>query len=202
MTSKIDVAPNIDAYFEEIVHDAVQARRLEATEAAERYLIAMLAEYARGEHPDPFTEPFTFQLRDALSAHGASRFQRLRVVGDGVLYALGFFGTKVTRHGADPEYVMSVGSTAYGEASAMLRGPSAAPNVLEELSVKFDRFVSVMTEIADGLLGGPFDDASVLRLYERWLDTGSERLARALGSMGLCPVRPGGSSPGSSGSAN
>jgi hypothetical protein len=199
MPSKIDVAPDIDAYFEEIVHDAVLARKLDATEGAERYLISMLGEYARGEHPDPFTEPFTFQLRDALSARGAARFQRLRVVGDGVLYALGFFGTMVTRRGADPEYVMSVGSTAYGEASAMLRGPSGVPDVLAELSIKFDSFVQVMTEVSDGLLRGGFDHASVLRVYERWLQTGSERLARTLGDMGLCPLR---SSGGSGGATN
>ena len=189
----IDVSPNIEAYFEEIVHDAMRARRVAATPAAEHYLSGLLVDYARGHEPRALDEPLTFQLRDALESSGAERFSRLQRLGDGVLYVVGFFSAWLRRRGADRDYVMSVGSSAYGHASAMLRMGAGqdGPNVLEELSDKFDRFVVVLGEIADGALASARDDASLLRAYERWQETGSSKLAESLVEMGLFPMRGG-----------
>ncbi len=187
----IDVSPNIEAYFEEIVHDAMRARRVAATPAAEHYLSGLLVDYAKGQKPKALDEPLTFQLRDALETRGAERFARLQRLGDGVLYVVGFFGAWLGRRGADRDYVMSVGSSAYGHASAMLRmgASQEGPNVLGELSDKFERFVIVLGEIADGALASSRDDTSLLRAYERWQQTGSSKLAESLVEMGLFPMR-------------
>jgi hypothetical protein len=191
----VDVSPNIDAYFEEIVHEAIVARQVEATRAAEHYLVGLLSDYARGHKPsDALDQPLTLQLHEALGRVGAERFQRLRELGDGVLYLVGFFGGSLTRRGADPEYVISVGSSAYGHASAMLRmgGSDASHDVLSEMSHKFHGFVAVLCEIADGALGRASSDEAIVELYERWQATGSARLSRALASLGVCPVRSSG----------
>lgn len=193
VTTRIDAAPDIDAYFEGIVHDAIAARQVQATPAAQHYLALLLSDYARGAQGTAgFEEPLTFMLRDALSATGTTRFHRLRRIGDGVLYLLGFFGGGVGR-GADRRYVIQVGSSAYHHASIMLRLGShqaRGHDVLGELSAKFARFVEVLTEAADGALAGARCDASsVLALYERWQATGSGQLADALADLGLCPVR-------------
>ncbi|MCA9623951.1 MAG: hypothetical protein KC731_33240 [Myxococcales bacterium] len=181
----------MEAYFETIVHDAIVARRVQATEAAEHYLAGLLVDYAKGQQPRTDDAPLTFQLRDALESSGAERFSRLQQLGDGVLYLMGFFGASLPQRGADPDYIMKVGSSAYGHASAMLRGheASSGPDVLAELSKKFDRFVGVLGEVADGALSVVRDDVSLLRLYERWQRTGSERLAQNLAGLGLCPMR-------------
>jgi hypothetical protein len=196
MSAKIDVSPNIDAYFEQIVHDAIQARRVEATEAAEQYLAGMLSDYARGGQPRAaLDKPLTFQLRDALEARGADRFKRLQAIGDSVLYLVGFFSQWLKRHGADRAYVITVGSSAYGHASAMLRmgGNESSHDVLLELSSKYDRFVTVMHEVADGALAGVSSNSGVLKMYERYLETGSASLMGTLVDAGLCPpTRPGG----------
>lgn len=193
---KIDVSPNIDAYFEQIVHDAVAARHIDATAAAEHYVAGILSDYARGGRPEAALErPVTFELRDALASEGAERFERLRSLGDAVLYILGFFGGCVTRRGADKGYLMSLGSSAYGHASSMLRlgGTARVVDVLDELSEGFEGFVLVMGEVADSVLSTPSDDSKVLQLYERWERSGSERLAEILGDIGIFPVKkPGG----------
>src|SRR5262245_19111737 len=95
-------------YFRSVVSDAIRCRQIEATEAAEGYLVALLCDYA---HPDPeaestLTEPLTFLLRDALDATGPERFRRLRILGDGVLYAVGFFGGHIELLGVDRSYVL------------------------------------------------------------------------------------------------
>ncbi len=185
----IDVSANIDAYFGEIVRDALRARAVGASDAAAHYIVGLLAEFA--QQKPKLDQPFTLQLRDALEERGATRFQRLRTLGDHVLYVLGFFGGAVKRRGADPEYVMSVGSSAYGHASAMMRmcGTAVGHDVLNELSEHYDRFVIVLTDVAEATGAATTDDASVLRLYERWQATGSERIAATLNELGLFPVR-------------
>ena len=191
---KIDVSPNINAYFEEVVQDAMRVRRLDATTAAEHYLVGLLADHARGDQVgSALDRPLTFQLNDALQEHGATRFQKLRVIGDTVLYVLGFFGSCLTRRGADRRYVLGVGASAYDHASAMLRlGGNDGHDVLRELSRKFQRFVEVLSEIAQGILAPVDHDARlVLSLYQSWQQEGSEQLARVLGAKGLCPVRSG-----------
>jgi len=196
MTSRsLDLSASVNEYFEEVVEQAIRAKRVSATQAAFHYLVELLSEFAC---PDrgvcaTFSRPLTFLLRDALSAQGAERFGRLRRIGDGVLYMMGFFDSSVTRRGADREYVMSVGASAYSHASRMLRVGGDAPggpDVLDELSSKYATFVEVLGEVADGSLASSavHTDTAALRLYERWRRTGSETLAAELADLGLCPV--------------
>jgi len=198
----IAITPNVSHYFQEVLSEAIRVRRVEATDAASSYLVGLLCEYA---HPNEdsgstFSQPLTFQLRDALEADGSVRFRRLRGLGDHVLYAIGFFRSHFEGRGADRGYVVNVGSTAYREAAGMMRmrskrrresdGLAAEPDVLSELAIKFDRFAQVLADVAEGTLAcGARDERSVVKLYERWLKTGSARLAEELGSRGLLPSR-------------
>src|SRR5262245_62673777 len=89
------------------------------------YLVALLTDFA---HPDPgrgdtFERPLAFLLHEALHTTGAERFQRLRALGDGVLYLTGFFGDHIEICGVDMAYVTNVGATAYRGAATMLRRP-------------------------------------------------------------------------------
>src|SRR5262245_65318177 len=91
------------------------------------YLVALLTDFA---HPDPgrgdtFERPLAFLLDEAWRTTGAQRFQRLRALGDGVLYITGFFGDHIETRGVDVGYVTSVGATAYRGVASMLRRPPA-----------------------------------------------------------------------------
>ncbi len=197
-SSTIAIAPNITSYFQEVIHDAIRARHVEATDAAASYLVSLLSGYA---HPDEdagqtFSRPLTFLLHDAMEASGQERFRRLRALGDHALYALGFFGGHIEQKGVDRGYVSSVGTTAYTNAAAMLRlrkSEKSPLDVLSELAAKFDRFAQVLADIAEGTLAcGARDERSVVKLYERWLKTGSSRLAGELGARGIVPTKASG----------
>ncbi len=189
----IAIAPNITEYFQEVISDAIRVRQVEATEAAASYLVGILCEYAHPteEAGNTFRRPLTFQLQDALEAMGTERFRRLRALGDHVLYAIGFFGGHIEQRGVDKGYGCSVGSSAYTHAAAMMRVKGrAAPDVLSELAAKFERFAAVLSDVAEGTLAcGARDERSIVRLYERWLKTGSSRLAEELGARGIVPTR-------------
>jgi hypothetical protein len=177
-------------YFQEVIQDAMRVRNIEATRAASTYLVSLLCDFA---HPDeeaesPFKKPLTFLLHDALEATGPERFRRLRTLGDGVLYGLGFFGSHIEMKGIDRGYVVDVGTSAYTQAAAMLRKkrePLGA-DVLAELSTKFERFVQVLADVSEGTLASAVSDGrSLVKLYERWLKTGSSRLAGELATRGF-----------------
>jgi hypothetical protein len=190
----ISISPSITEYFETVVEDALRSRNVKASTAASQYVVGVLCDFARTseETESPFSKPLTFQLRDALEAPFAERFRRLRALGDGVLYAVGFFGGHIEVRGMDRRYVMHVGSSAYTNAAAMLHVPGQAGKygVLEELAVKFGEFVDVLRDVADGAIAmGTRDERDVVKLYEQWLRTGSSRIAEELGARGIIPSR-------------
>jgi hypothetical protein len=186
---------SVSAFFHEVVEEAMKARRVEATDGATRYLVELLADYA---HPREGAEnalerPLTLLLDEALhQADAAERFERLRLIGDGVLYGCGFFGDHFEARGVDPKYLHGLGTRAYGAASSILRvgQDESGPDLFGELADKFDVFVNVVAEVADATIAmGTTSSKGLLRVYERWLKTGSERLASALTSRGVMPTR-------------
>jgi hypothetical protein len=188
---------SISAYFNGVVEEAIKACHVEATDLAKNYIVALLSNYAR---PDPvpgraLDRPLTFLLDEALhTLEPAERFDRLRSLGDGVLYSSGFFGDHFQAKGVEQSYLIGIGSVAYGEASSMLRVSTKEVerrlDIYRELADKFSSFVGVLSEIADSTIassvGGSKD---LLKVYERWLKTGSGRLAQTLTSHGLVPMR-------------
>ena len=192
----IAIAPSMSEYFQQVIEDAMRVRHIDATRAASTYLVSLLCDFA---HPDeeaesPFKNPLTFLLHDALEATGPERFRKLRTLGDGVLYGLGFFGSHIEMKGIDRGYVVDVGTSAYTQAAAMLRKKRTSEphgaDVLAELSTKFERFVQVLADVAEGTLASAVSDRrSLVKLYERWLKTGSSRLAGELATRGILPHR-------------
>jgi len=188
---------SIASYFSDVVGDAMKARRFEATEMTTQYIVALLADFAR---PDvragqALDRPVAFLLDEALhTATPAERFERLRALGDGVLYSCGFFVDHFEARGVEQSYLVGIGTVAYGGASSMLRltAEEAARklDIYRELADKFASFVSVLAEIADrSTADAVAGSRDLLKVYERWLKTGSDRLAQALTSHGLVPMR-------------
>lgn len=191
----IVAARSVSGFFGEVVAESMRQRRMEATGGAMHYLVALLADYA---HPDgrtgeTFDRPLTLLLDEAVSAADpGERFERLRTIGDGVLYGCGFFSDHFEARGVHRKYLHALGTRAYSAASSMLRRPAEGegPDLFAELSEKFDSFVAVIADVADSTIAmGTITSRGVLKVYERWLKTGSERLATALTSRGVMPTR-------------
>jgi hypothetical protein len=192
----IVAAQSVSHFFGDVVEDSLRLRGIEATDGATRYLVALLADYAHPDHRagEALERPVALLLDEALRASDpAERFERLRTLGDGVLYGCGFFGDHFEARGVDAKYLHVLGTRAYGAASSMLRrGPesSAGPDLFAELAQKFGGFVAVLTDVADSTIAmGTETSRGLLKIYERWLKTGSDRLASALTSRGVMPTR-------------
>jgi hypothetical protein len=192
--SSILAKGSVADFFSEAVDHAIKTRGVEATGGATTYLVSLLADFAKphGRADETLDRPLAFLLDEALRApQPGERFDRLRVLGDGVLYTCGFFSDHFEARGVDQKYLFGIGTTAYGTASSMLRtgGEAKAIDVFGELAANFASFVEVIAEVADATIArGTASSKGLVKLYERWLKTKSDTLAQALSSHGLVPV--------------
>jgi hypothetical protein len=188
----IEYCGDLNQFFRQAVGSVRQRRAYVTTTAAETYIAALLADHAHapllGEESD---KPLTLLLANALSAVGNERFERLRRMGDGVLYTTGFFAEHLEHRGIEQSYVEELGARAYATAGRMLVIDRADQNgVFDELAERFHMFVSLVHDVADTLrVGAARSSRALVELYERWLSSGSESLAAALASHGLVPLR-------------
>jgi hypothetical protein len=192
----IDPSCNVDDFFRELVAEAVKSGGFETSAATETYLVGLLADSAK---PNSATlnvmgqSSFTLMLAQALECQGADRFEKLRLLGDGVLYLSGFFSERLTSRGLEPAYVKGVGATAYGRAALMLRtfgGGNTGPDLFTELADNFGTYVSLVSNVAEDLRARAVrDDVTLLEVYERWLRVQSRHLADLLLSRGVLPTR-------------
>ena len=165
---------------------------------------ALLADYAASGPAgnQTLSQPLTLLLDSALRTGGHERFERLRAIGDGILYVSGFFSDYLENRGLQVEYYSAFGAQAYDVAGRMLEPAGLArvaketndsvgtATVLSELARKFRMFVALIHGVADALYAGSaHSDLGTLRVYERWLRTGSNPLAQALVERGVLPQR-------------
>lgn len=183
---------SLRGFFEDTVASTAARRGSTTTDAVRGYLAGLLSDFARPDTlvHDTLTRPLTLLLYEANSASGFERFERLRTLGDGVLYVAGFFRDHITHRGVELSYVNALGAQAYGGASQMLKRDNDH-DIFAELSENFQEFAELLFEIAE-----VFQTQSVgvtpratVQLYERWLKTGSNVVVRALAERGIVPVK-------------
>ncbi|NLE85786.1 MAG: hypothetical protein GX607_05255 [Myxococcales bacterium] len=189
MTSAFHVGANVDGFFREIVESAAEQESVESTDLGLAYVTSLLASYVRLSSEDRalLGESLTLALHRAVGASGAERFERLRSVGDAVLYASGFFAEHLSARGVSLPYVRGLGARAYGLAAGTLTG---ARDLFQELADRFDNYARLLGAVSDTVAAtsAASTPAGTLRLYERWMRTGSPAAADALIERGLLPV--------------
>jgi hypothetical protein len=196
---QLELAADLRGFFHDVLVEALHERRVEASESTAHYLVALLADFAhpKEETNEALERPLPFLLQEALAAVGRERFERLRMLGDNVLYTSGFFLDHLETRGVQLTYVSALGARAYGSAASMLRVPGqpssadGAPELFEELADKFTRFAEVLSTVSEGLFANSAitSDTGALRTYERWLRTGSPQLSSALATRGMVATR-------------
>ncbi len=187
MSDAIVYGKSAHEYFRELLVDALSHRRAHVQEATEFYLVNLLAGFLERERlfverPDGSVdaEPLAFILLRAVEAERRERAAQLRRLGATALFVSGFFGDSLARSPVDVDYSIAMGERAYGALAAAARG-EAQP--FEELAERFPEFVDLFAEIAE--LSDLRSNRGLLRLYERFLLTRSERVAQRLRDRGV-----------------
>ncbi len=189
MPPEVALDANVDAYFREIVESAAEQASVDSTEYGLTYVSALLASYVRLSRDDRslLGEPLTLALHRAASESGARRVERLRAVGDTVLYATGFFEENLTARGVSVPYVRGLGARAYDLAAGTFANAS---ELFTDLAERFDDYARVLRAVSDTVAAtsAANSPAGTLALYERWMKTRSPAAADALIERGLIPT--------------
>lgn len=182
-------------FFKEAVVDALIQTKVKATPLAEHYLVQLLEHYmatdrlfqqeegAGGQrNRETLAEMF---LRALNTSTPAIKVDLLKKLGDSSLYIGGFFGDSLNRKLVDLDYYVEMGGNAYGTLANHVRDDSFR-QVYGELAAHFPQFVDVLTYISTKTLVQTSED--LLRLYDRYLRTGSDLARDHLLEKGLIPV--------------
>jgi hypothetical protein len=81
------------------------------------------------------------------------------------------------------DYYVSMGEYAYGSLSR--REQDAFGDVFAELARKFVQYTDILADVSEQT--GATSSTDVLRLYEKWLRTGSARDGQRLAERGVTP---------------
>jgi hypothetical protein len=170
-------------YFKELVDSALAHQGIVANELTSFYVVHLLAgflERRADERPD---EPLGVRLARALESGGFHQRASLKQIGDVSLFVSGFFSDSLRRKLVDVDYYASIGGVAY---NALSRDETDTFSpAFAELADKFIGFVDVLAEVSER--SACASNMDLLRLYERWLKTGSRRSGQLLVERGVVP---------------
>lgn len=189
--SRVIVSKDLAEFFRGEVVSAQQDLGVQVSDLCEYYLVNLLCEYSRTDKPEQQTvghEPLAILYQRALQSLPTEKQHLLKQLGDVALYGAGFFSDFVEHSTVDIDYYISMGGSAYGNLAGMLSQQNHGDTfsvLYRQLSVRFTELVDVLNHISQRAASGQDTPLDVLRVYNRWLRTGSERARKQLQSHGI-----------------
>ncbi len=192
--SQVVASSDLQEYFKDTVHHSVIHLHTNASADAEYYLVQLLTRFASSdaffdhdEQGQIQDKAMAIRLSDAVFSDKAAKIQQLKKMGDVALFVAGFFSDSFFKKVVGTDYYIRMGGVAYQFLSRIMNQNDGKPiaDLFEELSTNFVPFVDVLNDVSDKAHLG--SDQNLLKLYERWLKTGSERTRQMLVQSGLIP---------------
>jgi hypothetical protein len=192
----INILVSSKDYFGEVLDDAFYARKIKTESNVKGYLINVLEFYLDAQNlfeKDQFDEsgkrkPNTLAelYLTAANADLRQKIELLKKLGDKSLYISGFFGDSLQRKIVDVDYYVNMGGSAYSTLSKTVDKNDPMRNVFETISKRFMDFVEALTYISQNSMVS--NNQSLLRLYDRYLQTGSTLAKEKLLEMGIVTI--------------
>lgn len=188
----LSVVSQATDFFKQQVTKALEHQKVSIHPNTEFYLVDLLTRFinsdnlfAVDENGGKRNEVLALLLGEALSSTDVGKKQQgLRRLGDISLYTAGFFSDSLNRKVVDVDYYIGMGRNAYGSLANM-GFDVFFQKVFNELSENFPKFVDVLGEVSES--AGTKDSTNILRLYELWVKTRSERAEKTLKEAGIIP---------------
>lgn len=182
-TETVSIIIEPQEYFRELVSDAVAQSKLSVREETVGYLVGLLSQFISSERLN--SEPLYQLAKDAFEEPTPQmQIGLFKNLGDVSLYVAGYFQDSLQRKLVDVDYYVQMGERAYSTVASRTESPPLR-SLYGELAGKFNAFVDVLAIVGDKTQVKTEKD--LLRMYELWLKTRSERAARALQGAGIIP---------------
>jgi hypothetical protein len=194
---KLQLVSQPQDFFRELLDGAFDKRAFRPTAETSFYLVSLLnrfmttdALYSKGQDGRLEEESLALLVKDAVEASEARERRAIyRQVGDLSLYRAGFFQESLNRKLVDVDYYIEMGGHAYRQAASSRAADESLSGVFEELARKFALFVDILADVSDRTMLK--SERDLLRLYDTWMSTKSERAARLLLEAGIIPSKDG-----------
>ena len=189
----LKIETSTESFFFELVHGAVENQKVKIQPETEFYIVKLLSRfifseslYSKSSNGTLEDQPIVLLYKEALEADTPTRKTLFQNVGDISLYKAGYFQESLNHANIDLAYYIGMGGAAYLNA-AKISDDKHFQSLFSELSDKFDRFVKILFEVSEKtLFSNPnHNEAGIMRMYEMWTNTGSERAARVLKKSGI-----------------
>ena len=188
---KTDLLTTPKDFFTEKLELSLKSCRVDAKPPIKNYLINLLEYYLDSKNlfeaeydelgkrrPQTLAEIFL----EAQNSEPSVRFELLKKLGDRTLYVSGFFGDSLGQKIVDIDYYSEMGMSAYSQL-ATLSKDDLISQVFKTFAKRFLSYVDVLTFISHNSFVQ--SDESILRLYDRYLRTGSPLAKEKLFEMGV-----------------
>lgn len=190
-TADLTLVASPESFFFELVRSAVDRQKVKVQPETEFYVVKLLNRfvfseslYSKNQEGGLEDQPIAFLYKEALEAQATPEQKALfQNVGDISLFKAGFFQESITRSLVDLNYYIGLGGSAYRNA-AQRSDDSHFRVMFAELAERFGAFVDILSEVSEVTTTAK-TETDVLRLYEMWERTGSERAARTLSKNGI-----------------
>lgn len=196
-TFEIEIESDLKSFFYRECSTIADKQGLQISPLLQGYLGEMLSrfidtEYFLQDSTDPYSQPgkkeipaVGIELMNGLQTTSFEQLFQMQKVGDLALYISGFFPEYIDRRSLDLDYFSAVGGQAYQRAGHIRSSLDSenSLNVYFELAEKFAAISEVLMELSEQKMLAREEDQ--LKLYEKWLTSGSPRLSRMLKEAGL-----------------
>lgn len=187
---------NVREYFHDAIFSAMVHQHIESNDETVIYVVNLLTNFTRSENiyeetPEgTMIKPLALIYREAQEAPTTEEQNKtLQRLGDIALFISGLFASSLNRSLVGIDYFIAMGGNAYGSLANTTRkafNGEAVSNVFAELSDRFLVFVDILSEVGDKTeLSG---NSEIMRLYETWLQTGSQYACKRLHQLGIQTV--------------
>jgi len=189
MSGQVVQAPNLFDYFRELIDEARGDTGVPLADETSLYLASMLSERARADRTNPDITLVELHIR-AADGSPAERARGYRELGDQALHELGYFTERVHRKTVSEDYYAEMGAAGYDQAATIFKRwfADAMGPILRELSRSFMDCVELLSHVRHA--NRPRQD-EIDGLYSNWLESGDEKIAARLRTLGLIIPRGG-----------
>ena len=179
---------DVTDYFREKVVHALKECSVESHPIILNYLVDLLKFYMSADNLYESSDKngkkaekmLAQRLLEASSADPLARAELLKQLADSSLYVSGFFGDSLKSKIVDIDYYAEIGGIAYANLAAHSHKKTFI-EVYNEFSQHFLKYVDVLTFISQKVFIQSQED--VLRLYDRYIATGSDLAKKQLIEM-------------------